>query len=347
MRILLCGGAGYIGVHTAVALIDAGHEVLIVDDLSNSSVEAVSQAEVLAGREIPLLVADVRDEGALCTFLRNYAPVDAVVHFAGLKSVGESVADPVRYYDVNLGAAMSVLKVMALEGITTIVFSSSATVYGDAEEFPLTEAARTGLDLANPYGRTKRMIEEIIADAAAADPTMRAVALRYFNPVGAHRSGHIGEDPRGIPNNLMPYVSRVADGTLPRLGVFGNDYDTPDGTGLRDYIHVVDLAAGHVAALERARQGYEVYNLGTGRPVSVLELVAAYERVAGRSIPREFLPRRSGDVAVSYCDPSKAERELGWKAIHTIDDACRDAWHWRGQNPQGYATRRDESLEVH
>ncbi len=338
MRVLLTGGAGYIGAHTAVALVEAGHDVLVVDDLSNSSAEAVARVERITGATIPLLSADARDADALTAFVREHAPVDAVIHLAGLKAVGESVAEPLRYYDVNIGSSIAVLKVMAAEGIRTIVFSSSATVYGEPESLPLSEESPTGIDLANPYGKTKRMIEEILKDAAAADPHLRAVSLRYFNPVGAHDSGLIGEDPTGVPNNLMPYVARVAVGALERVGVFGDDYDTPDGTGQRDYIHVVDLAAGHVAALEHAREGYEVYNLGTGTPVSVLELIAAFERAAGKEIPREILPRRAGDIAASYCDPSKAQRELGWRATRTIDDACRDSWNWQSNNPRGYAT---------
>ena len=338
MRVLLAGGAGYIGAHTAVALVEAGHDVLVVDDLSNSSAEAVARVEQITGAAVPLLSADARDVDALTAFVREHAPVDAVIHLAGLKAVGESVAEPVRYYDVNLGSSLAILKVMAAEEIPTIVFSSSATVYGEPESLPLSEESPTGIDLANPYGKTKRIIEEILKDVAAADPRLRAVSLRYFNPVGAHPSGLIGEDPAGIPNNLMPYVARVAVGTLDRVGVFGDDYDTPDGTGQRDYIHVVDLAAGHVAALERAREGYQVYNLGTGTPVSVLELIAAFERASGKQIPREILPRRAGDVAASYCDPSKAQRDLGWIATRTIDDACRDSWNWQSKNPNGYST---------
>lgn len=337
MRVLLSGGAGYIGAHTAVALIEAGHEVIVVDDMSNSSPEAIARAGSLAGAEIPLLSADVRDEPRVRAFVQQRGPVDAVVHFAGLKAVGESVAQPVRYYDVNIGSAVAVLRLMAAESIPTIVFSSSATVYGRPETLPLREDSPTGIDLANPYGKTKRIVEELLKDAAAADPRLRAIALRYFNPVGAHPSGRIGEDPSGTPNNLMPYVARVAVGSLERVGIFGDDYETPDGTGLRDYIHVLDLAAGHVAALERAREGYEVYNLGTGVPVSVRELIAAFERAAGREIPTAVLPRRAGDVAASYCDPSKAREALGWAATRTIDEACRDSWRWQSQNPRGYA----------
>ncbi|MGN8551317.1 UNVERIFIED_CONTAM: UDP-glucose 4-epimerase GalE [Microbacterium sp. SLM126] len=337
MRVLLTGGAGYIGAHTAIALIEAGHDVLIIDDMSGTSPEAVARVEQITGASVPLLVADVRDEDALTAFVRAHAPVDAVIHLAGLKSVGDSVAEPVRYYDVNLGSSITLLQVMAAEGIPTIVFSSSATVYGTPAHLPLTEDSPTGIDLANPYGKTKRMIEEILADAAAAEPDLRAISLRYFNPVGAHPSGLVGEDPHGIPNNLMPFVSRVAIGTLPEVAVFGTDYDTPDGTGRRDYIHVTDLAAGHVAALEHARPGYDVYNLGTGEPVSVLELIAAFERASGREIPKKLAPRRPGDVAATYGDPSKAGRELGWSTRLTIDDACRDYWNWQTRNPNGYA----------
>ncbi len=337
MRVLLTGGAGYIGAHTAIALIEAGHDVLIADDMSGTSAEAVARIERITGASVPVLAADLRDGSALTGFVRAHAPVDAVVHLAGLKAVGDSMADPVRYYDVNLGTSIALLKVMAAEGIRTIVFSSSATVYGTPESLPLTEESPTGIDLANPYGKTKRIIEEILSDAAAADPTLRAVSLRYFNPVGAHPSGLIGEDPHGIPNNLMPFVSRVAIGTLPAVSVFGTDYDTPDGTGQRDYIHVTDLAAGHVAALEHSRPGYAVYNLGTGEPISVLQLIAAFERASGREIPRTLAPRRPGDVAASYGDPAKAGRELGWSTKLTIDDACRDYWNWQSQNPNGYA----------
>ena len=337
MRVLLTGGAGYIGAHTAIALIEAGHEVLIADDMSGTSPEAVSRVETITGATIPALAIDLLDEAALTAFVREHAPVDAVVHLAGLKAVGDSMADPVRYYDVNLGTSVTLLKVMAAEGIHTIIFSSSATVYGTPEHLPLTEESPTGIDLANPYGKTKRIIEEILADAAAADPELRAVSLRYFNPVGAHASGLIGEDPHGIPNNLMPFVSRVAIGALPEVSVFGTDYETPDGTGLRDYIHVTDLAEGHVAALEHARPGYEVYNLGTGEPVSVLQLIDAFERASGREIPRRLAPRRPGDVAATYGDPSKAKRVLGWSTKLTIDDACRDYWNWQTKNPDGYA----------
>ncbi|WP_299091996.1 UDP-glucose 4-epimerase GalE [uncultured Microbacterium sp.] len=336
MQVLLAGGAGYIGAHTALALLEAGHEVVVIDDLSNSSAEAIARVGFLTKRKVPLLVADLRDTATVRQFLSEHAPVDAVINFAGLKSVGDSMRDPLRYYDVNIGVALSILELMAELNIRIQVFSSSATVYGQPELLPLTERAPAGASIANPYGRTKYVIEEILRDVAAADSDLRIVALRYFNPVGAHPSGLIGEDPSGPPNNLMPYVARVAGGVLDEVGVFGADYDTPDGTGLRDYIHVTDLASGHVAAIENAAPGFTAYNLGTGRPVSVLELIAAFEQAAGRHIPVRILPRRPGDVAVSFCDPRKAHDELGWSAGRSIDDACRDAWNWQRQNPTGY-----------
>lgn len=337
MRVLLTGGAGYVGAHTAVALIESGHEVLVVDDFSASNPEAVRRVESITGTRIPVLDRDARDEQALTAFVRQHAPVDAVIHFAGLKAVGESLQKPLHYYEVNLGTSISLLNVMAAEGIKTIVFSSSATVYGEPETLPLTEQSRTGIDLASPYGKTKRVIEEILRDVTVADPHLGAVSLRYFNPVGAHASGLIGEDPKGIPNNLMPIVSRVAIGSMPRVSVFGNDYDTPDGTGLRDYIHVTDLAAGHVAALEHVQPGYSVFNLGTGVPVSVLGLIKAFEQASGREIPHVIADRRPGDVASSFADASKAESALGWTAKLTIEQACADYWKWQQKNPNGYA----------
>lgn len=339
MRVLLTGGAGYIGAHTALALMEAGHDVLVVDDMSNSSPESISRVQALTAVAIPLLEADVRAFVAVRDFVRRHGPVDAIVHLAGLKAVGESVADPVRYYDVNIGTSVAVLQLMAAESIPTLVFSSSATVYGEPEILPLREDSRTGIELANPYGKTKRIVEELLADAAHADARLRVTALRYFNPVGAHASGLIGEDPSGTPNNLMPYVAQVAVGRLDRVGIFGDDYPTPDGTGQRDYIHVMDLAAGHVAAVENARQGFDIYNLGTGIPVSVRELISAFERASGRSIPTEVLPRREGDVPSSFCDPRKALDSWGWSARRTIDDACVDSWRWQSRNPNGYADR--------
>lgn len=336
VRVLLTGGAGFIGIHTALALVERGHEVVIVDDLSNSRLEAVRRLGALAGRPVPFVLADARDEAALSAAFAEHAPVDAVVHLAGLKSVGESLRHPVRYYDINIGSTIALLKTMEAHGVATLVFSSSATVYGAPEALPISETDFADRPLPSPYGRSKRFIEHILSDAAAADSSMRIVALRYFNPVGAHESGLIGEDPNGTPSNLMPYVARVAAGLNEFVSIFGNDYDTPDGTGLRDYIHVVDLAHGHVAALERARAGFSVFNLGTGVPVSVLELIHAYEAESGREVRRRFVDRRAGDVAASYCDPQKANDELQWRATKTVRDACRDSWRWQSLNPDGY-----------
>lgn len=338
MRVLLAGGAGFVGSHTAVSLIEAGHDVAVYDDLSNSSDVAVGRIRQITGRDVPFRAGDARDVEFLRSFVREVGPVDAVILFAGLKSVEESVRNPLRYYSVNIGVAVSVLEMMARERISTVIFSSSATVYGNDSSPPYTEGSPAPITLANPYGKTKRIVEEILSDAAAASADMRAISLRYFNPVGAHPSGLLGEDPAGTPTNLMPFVAKVAAGDLDRVGVFGNDYDTPDGTGQRDFIHVMDLAEGHVSALENASRGYSVYNLGTGHPVSVLELIAAFSQACGMQIPFEILPRRAGDVAVSYCDPTKANRELHWRASRSLDDACRDAWHWQSLNPFGYAT---------
>ncbi|QDZ14975.1 UDP-glucose 4-epimerase GalE [Humibacter ginsenosidimutans] len=329
MRVLLTGGAGYIGTHTAVALAEAGHEPLIADSLVGARSEALSRVETLVGRTVPALIGDVRDEDALNAFIRAHAPVDAVIHLAGLKSVSDSLVEPVDYYGVNIAAAVSVLRAMRANDITTIVFSSSATVYGEPDQLPVSEDANTPLSLSSPYGKTKRIIEELLRDVCAADSRMTAIALRYFNPVGAHPSGLIGEDPQSEPGNLMPIVSRVAAGALPCVHVFGADYDTPDGTALRDYIHVVDLASGHVAALGDRDPGFRAYNLGTGRATSVLELVTAFEQVVGRPIAREAAPRRSGDVAISVADSGRAESALGWRATRTINDACADQWNWQ------------------
>lgn len=337
MRVLLTGGAGFIGTHVAVALAEAGHEPLIVDDLSNAHAAAIERVERLTGTPVPALNADIRDEPALEAFLTAHAPVDAVIHLAGLKSVAESVEDPLRYYDVNIGSTLSLLRVMARRGIRTLVFSSSATVYGATDELPTPETAPIGRDLANPYGRTKAMIEDILRDAATADPTLRIVALRYFNPVGAHPSGMLGEDPLGRPNNLMPVVARAAAGTIDAVTVFGDDYDTPDGTGLRDYVHVDDLATGHVFAAERAEAGFDAVNLGTGVPVSVLDAVREFSAAAGREIAVRIVDRRPGDVAASYADVSKAASVLGWRAERSFAQACRDSWNWHTQNPSGYA----------
>ena len=337
MAVLLTGGAGYIGIHTAVALAENGFSPVIVDNFSNSSMEAVRRAGSLVGKELPCCEADVADKEALRKIF-DACKIDAVIHFAGLKAVGESVAKPLLYYRNNLDTTLSLLEVMAEKGCKQIVFSSSATVYGTPEQVPITEDMPAGTGCTNPYGWTKAFIEQILRDASFADPELSVVLLRYFNPIGAHESGQIGEDPEGIPNNLMPYISQVAVGKLPRLRVFGNDYPTPDGTGVRDYIHVCDLAAGHVAALgyAGAHTGTEVFNLGTGKGCSVLELVSAFEKATGVRIPYEIVERRPGDIAECYADASKAERLLGWKAEKTIQDMCRDTYRWQKANPGGY-----------
>ena len=337
MNVLLTGGAGYIGSHTAVELLSAGHNVIIVDDFSNSSPETIRRVEEITGKPVRLYEADAADAAAMdAIFTEN--EIDAVIHFAGFKSVGESAAKPLLYYRNNLDTALTVLETMAKHGCRKIVFSSSATVYGEPETVPVTEKAEKR-PCTNPYGWTKSMIEQILTDASAADPTLEVTLLRYFNPVGAHESGRIGEDPNGIPNNLMPYITQVAVGKLEKLRVFGDDYDTPDGTGVRDYIHVVDLAKGHLAALLHSRAGTEVYNLGTGKGYSVLDMVKAFERVNGVPVPYEVAPRRTGDIATNYSDPTKAEKMLGWRAERTLDDMMRDAWRWQKQNPSGYAKK--------
>ncbi len=335
MRILVTGGAGYIGSHTCVELLQAGYEVVIVDNLSNSKVEAVRRVEAIAGRPTAFYEVDLLDEPALDAVFRK-GKVDAVIHFAGLKAVGESVEQPLRYYHNNVTGTLVLLKVMAAHGVKDIVFSSSCTVYGDPHKVPITEDFP--LSTTNPYGRTKLIIEEMLHDLYAADPDWNAVLLRYFNPVGAHPSGRIGEDPNGIPNNLMPYIAQVAVGRLERLSVFGSDYPTSDGTGVRDYIHVVDLAVGHLRALEKLvdKPGVAAYNLGTGRGFSVLEVVAAFQRACGRDIPYRIVERRPGDVAITYADPAKANAELGWSARLGLDEMCADVWRWQSANPAGY-----------
>jgi len=337
MKIMVTGGAGYIGSHTCVELMQAGHEVLVLDNLSNSHVAALERIARIVGRLPEFVRADVRDTGALRdVFGRHH--VDAVIHFAGLKAVGESVQKPIEYYDNNVQGALSLCRSMSEAGVGTLVFSSSATVYGSASSMPISEDAPLGPT--NPYGQTKWMVERILGDLAASNPAVwRIASLRYFNPVGAHPSGLIGEDPQGIPNNLMPNIAQVAAGVRSKVRVFGSDYPTRDGTGVRDYIHVVDLARGHLAALDALRRegrGFTV-NLGTGRGISVLEAVHAFERASGRTIPVERVARRAGDVAESYADPALAERLLGWKAVHGLDDMCRDTWRWQSQNPHGYS----------
>ena len=335
MRVLLTGGAGFIGSHIAVELLAAGHEPVIVDDLSNSHPSVPARIGQVTGTTPAFYELDVRDEAGLTTVFEEQKP-EVVVHLAGLKAVGESVSQPLRYWDVNINTTLTLLRVMAAQGCRRVIFSSSATVYGTPEQLPLTESSRVGLGLTNPYGRTKAANEQILTDAATADPSLSVTLLRYFNPVGAHRSGLLGENPNGIPNNLMPYVAQTAAGLRDHVGVFGDDYDTSDGTGVRDYIHVVDLAKGHVAALKADAPGVHVYNLGTGEGVSVLQLIAAYGRAVGHEIPHEIGPRRAGDVDASYCSPAKAAAELGWRAELTIDDACADSWHFQQRNPNGY-----------
>ena len=337
MAVLLTGGAGYIGTHTAIEVAEGGYPVVIADNLVNSLPEAVKRAEALAGTKFPFYQVDVADEGALEQVFSEQ-PIEAVIHFAGLKAVGEPVEKPLEYYENNLGSTLTLLKVMKRHGCKRIVFSSSATVYGTPEAVPITEEMPVGRSCTNPYGWTKVFIEQILRDAAHADPALSVVLLRYFNPIGAHKSGRIGENPDGIPNNLMPYISQVAVGRLPRLRVFGNDYPTPDGTGVRDYIHVVDLAKGHVSALAYGEKhaGVEVFNLGTGMGYSVLDLVKTFERVNGVAVPYDIVARRAGDIAECYADASKAKRMLGWEAKKTLEDMCRDTWNWQKNNPEGY-----------
>ncbi|HEY9530058.1 MAG TPA: UDP-glucose 4-epimerase GalE [Burkholderiales bacterium] len=335
-RIVVTGGLGYIGSHTCIALAEAGYGLVIVDNLSNSNPLVLERIRELAPRaSIGFHQADIRDGAALDKVL-SAGKIQAVVHFAGLKAVGESVEKPLLYYDNNVGGTLQLLAAMARHGVRQMVFSSSATVYGEPERLPIPEDHRLGPT--NPYGRTKLMIEEMLRDYSASEPDFRYIALRYFNPTGAHASGRIGEDPTGIPNNLFPYIAQVAVGRRPALNVWGRDYPTPDGTGVRDYIHVVDLAEGHVAALRylENRNPSLTANLGTGRGYSVLEAVKAFERAAGRNIPVEFAPRRPGDVASTYADASLAERALGWKTRFGLDEMCRDVWRWQSRNPQGY-----------
>ena len=333
---LVTGGAGYIGSHTLIELINNNFEVVVIDNLANSSRESLRRVEQITGHEIPFIEADVRDQSALSDIFTTY-DIDSVIHFAGLKAVGESVAKPLEYYDNNLVSTLALLEAMRKHSVNQLVFSSSATVYGSPSELPLRETSTVGVGLTNPYGKTKYMIEQIIQDYCAADLTFEATILRYFNPIGAHQSGQIGEDPNGIPNNLLPYVAQVAVGKLQSVGVFGDDYDTPDGTGVRDYIHVVDLARGHVAALQHMKAGANVYNLGTGSGTSVLEIIKAFSKACERDLPYEIKPRRAGDIAACYADCSKAERELGWRAELSIEQACADSWHWQSQNPNGFS----------
>jgi len=338
MRVLVTGGAGYIGSHTVAALLQAGFEVVVYDNFSNSHPEAVRRIETITGKKVTLIAGDVRNRELLTQTLTQW-PCAAVIHFAGKKAVGESVAQPLLYYDHNVVGTLRLLEAMRATKVHCLVFSSSATVYGEPQKLPLTEDHP--LSATNPYGRTKLIIEEMLRDLFRAEPTWQIALLRYFNPVGAHPSGLIGEDPHDIPNNLMPYITQVAVGKLPFLRIFGNDYPTPDGTGVRDYLHVMDLAEGHLAALrwllaEGRGPQCQAFNLGTGRGVSVLEMVQAFQAASGRSIPYQIVERRPGDVAACWADPSKAERELGWRAHRTLAQMCADAWHWQVKNPDGY-----------
>lgn len=329
MKILLTGGAGFIGSHTIVELDNAGYEVVVVDNFVNSKKESLERVAQIIGKQVQYYKADIRDREALEAVFSEHQ-FDAVIHFAGLKAVGESVAKPLEYYENNMSGTFVLLDVMRTHGCKNIIFSSSATVYGDPAIIPITEECPKG-QCTNPYGQTKSMLEEVLKDVQRADTEWNVVLLRYFNPIGAHASGLIGENPNGIPNNLMPYITQTAIGIRKELGVFGNDYDTPDGTGVRDYIHVVDLALGHVAALKAIERkcGLAVYNLGTGHGYSVLDVVKAFEKANGLHVPYKIMPRRPGDIATCYCDPSKAKQELGWEAKYGIEDMCRDSWRFQ------------------
>ncbi|GAA3983949.1 UDP-glucose 4-epimerase GalE [Comamonas faecalis] len=333
---LVTGGAGYIGSHTTLALLQAGHEVVVLDNLSNSAPEALARVARIAGRALRFVQGDVRDAALLRQVFEQH-DIAAVLHFAGLKAVGESVREPLRYYDNNVAGSVALCQEMQAAGVFTLVFSSSATVYGDVAQMPISEATPTGRPT-NPYGRSKLMVEELLADLAESDPRWRIGVLRYFNPVGAHDSGLIGEDPNGIPNNLLPYITQVAVGRLKELAVFGDDYPTPDGTGVRDYIHVVDLADGHLKALQalERRSGWQVWNLGTGQGYSVLQMVRAFEAAAGTPVAYRIAPRREGDIAQCWADPAKAQRELGWCAQRGLAQMMQDAWRWQSGNPAGY-----------
>jgi len=335
MKILVTGGAGYIGSHTCLELLKAGYEVVVVDNLSNSKEESLRRVQGLAGRSLDFHKVDLLDRAALEAVFQRYK-IQSVIHFAGLKAVGESVSVPLRYYQNNVAGTLVLCEVMQAHGVKDLVFSSSCTVYGQPQRVPITEDFP--LSATNPYGRSKLMIEDILRDLYVADASWNIALLRYFNPVGAHPSGRIGEDPRGIPNNLMPFIAQVAVGRLEQLSVFGGDYPTPDGTGVRDYIHVVDLALGHIAAVQKLAQnpGVTAYNLGTGQGYSVLEMVAAFERACGKPIPYQIVGRRPGDIAETYADPSWAQRQLGWSARLGLDEMCADVWRWQSQNPNGY-----------
>lgn len=335
-KVLITGGAGYIGSHTALELLNTGYEVVVYDNLSNSSKESLKRVEELTGKFVKFYEGDVLDAEKLTEMFRAEG-IDAVIHCAALKAVGESVRKPLEYYRNNINGTLTLMDVMRNVGVKNIVFSSSATVYGSPEVMPITEDCPKG-QCTNPYGWTKSMMEQIMTDLQKADPEWNVILLRYFNPVGAHKSGRIGEDPKGIPNNLMPYITQVAVGKLEKLGVFGDDYDTPDGTGIRDYIHVVDLAIGHVKAIDYilTNPGLDIINLGTGVGYSVLDMVKAFSKACGKDLPYEIKPRRAGDIAMCYADPAKALKVLGWKAERGLDEMCEDSWRWQSQNPNGY-----------
>ena len=337
MSILVTGGAGFIGSHTCVELLNAGYDVVIVDNLYNASEKAVDRVKEITGKDLKFYQVDIRDREGLNEVF-DKEDVESVIHFAGLKAVGESVQKPLEYYENNIRGTITLCDVMRSHGVKNIIFSSSATVYGDPAFIPITEECPKGV-CTNPYGWTKWMLEQILTDLHTADPEWNVVLLRYFNPIGAHKSGMIGEDPKGIPNNLMPYITQVAIGKLECLSVFGDDYDTHDGTGVRDYIHVVDLAIGHVRAVEKLKEkdGVSVYNLGTGNGQSVLDMVKAFGKACGKEIPYVIKPRRAGDIATCYCDASKAKKELHWEAERGLEEMCEDSWRWQSQNPNGYA----------
>ena len=336
MAILVTGGAGYIGSHTVVELQNAGYDVVVLDNLSNASEKALDRVSKITGKPVKFYKADILDRDALNDIF-DKETIESCIHFAGLKAVGESVVKPWEYYENNIAGTLTLVDVMRKNNVKNIIFSSSATVYGDPAQIPITEECPKG-QCTNPYGWTKSMLEQVLTDIQKADPEWNVMLLRYFNPIGAHKSGTIGENPNGITNNLMPYITQVAGGKLKELGVFGNDYDTPDGTGVRDYIHVVDLAKGHVKALKKIEEnpGLAIYNLGTGKGYSVLDIVKNFEAATGVKIPYVIKPRRAGDIATCYCDASKAEKELGWKAENGIREMCEDSWRWQSNNPQGY-----------
>lgn len=337
MKILVTGGAGYIGSHTCVELLNTGYDVVVVDNLNNASEKALDRVRKITGKKLTFYKADVTDKEAMNEIFDKETGISCVIHFAGLKAVGESVQKPLLYYQNNITGTLTLCDAMKEHGVKNIIFSSSATVYGNPEFVPITEECPKGV-CTNPYGWTKHMVEQILTDIHTADPSWNVILLRYFNPIGAHKSGLIGEDPKGIPNNLLPYVAQVAIGKLPCVGVFGNDYDTPDGTGVRDYIHVVDLALGHVAAIRKIEEnpGVKIYNLGTGKGYSVLDVIQAFGKACGKDIPYEIKPRRAGDIASYYSDAALAKKELGWEARYGIEEMCEDSWRWQRNNPNGY-----------